>query len=590
MNSSTFQHGVVQLAMHGLRVVKLHYPIFRDGQVFCSCENPTCRSQGKHPVGAQWGKSATDDQDVIADIWSRGPWNVGILLGLGHGIPESEAVIDIEDDTLEGRNLADTILGDYPTVTWSSGKSLHRIYRWHPGLPQVANLTLNGLEFRIGGKGKETQSVAPPSKHPNGRTYQFLEGRGLGEIPIATLPQHIVEWVCEEYTRQQASPGSAPSSADHRRFSIPGTKVQSPGRNNALLRHANSSWRTACKLHGINGLEEQEVRDQVWLWIWGANLATCDPPLDEGECWTIFQNSEKFMFNELRKEAAERRRQAEQVVQAEVEATPGQPVPEVSDDGREFGAYLKRHGIRMILDPRMQDGEESTDAVNEWACDWSLVYLRNTEKQTAVLKVGEFEIEVLETDLDRASSIAKRIYQGTNGTFKVDRSFAFWNWKDIWNGRSTKKSGITRGLQEWLLNKAEIKDSGETGLQGMVEDLVAGLVGPVSTIALGIHAFMGYGAPIADLRERVKLTPGGEISTTWIEGDPRSGVYMANGEVIVGVKVDEVAKRYGATYGRGSVSANDIGKVLAELGFERKFIRHGPLEGRAWIKTVPKPE
>lgn len=571
--------GAMLLSQYGLHVVKLHYPIFRDGQVFCSCENPGCRSQGKHPVGAQWGKSATRDQEVIQDIWSRAPWNVGILLGLAHGIPESEAVIDIEDDTLEGRNLAETILGEYPTVTYSSGKSLHRLYRWCPGLPQVANLTINGLEFRLGVKGKETQSVAPPSKHPNGQQYKFLQGRGLGEIPIAELPPHIVEWVNSEYVRQQSAPGAAPSSADHRRFNIPGRKVQSPGRNNALLRHANGCWRTACKLHGINGLEDPETRDQVWLWIWGANLATCDPPLDEGECWTIFQHSEKFMLPELRREAAEKRKQAEEAVEQA-------PQESQTDDGREFGLYLKRSGIRIVLDPRMADGEESPDTVNEWVCDWRLRYLQNTEKQTSMLQIQQWEIEMLEVDLDRPGTVARKIYQHTGGQVKLDRSFAFWCWKDIWLGRSTKKSGITRGLKEYLLNNAEVHDSGEAGLKGMIEDLVSGLVGPVGTIARGVQEYRELGAPLVELKDRLKLTPGGDISTTWIEGDPRSGVYEMDGKLVVGVKIDEISKRYGATYGRGTVSASDIGKVLAELGFVRKFLKSGPLEGRAWVRAV----
>ena len=566
--------GALLLAKHGLHVVKLHYPLFTEGQVLCTCGNPSCRSQGKHPVGAQWGKSATCDTEVILDLWNDRPWNVGVLLGIAHGVPENQAIIDIEDDTLEGRKLAETVLADYPTVTWSSGKSLHRIYRWHPGLPQVADVTINGLEIRIGGKGKETQSVAPPSKHFSGRNYQFSEGKGLDQIPIAELPQHVVDWICEEYMRQQQSPGGAPSSADHRRFRVPGTKVQSPGRNNALIRHANACWRTACKLHGINGLEESEVRDQVWLWVWGANLATCDPPMDEGEVWDIFQKAERFMLPELRKEMAEKRKQAEV---AAVES------PE-TDDGRELSLYLQKSGIRIVLDPRAPEGEETPDIVNEWICEWKLRYMQHTEKQTSMLQIKNWEIEMLETDLDKPGVMARKIYQHTGGQMKLDRSFAFWSWKDIWLGRVTKKQGITRGLREFLLNTAEIQDSGEQGLKGMVEDLIGGLAGPVGTIAAALVKYRDFGAPVAEMKDRLKLTPSGEISTSWVEGDPRSGVYAMDGGLIVGVKIDEIAKRYGATYGRGTVSAADIGKVLSELGFERKFLRAGPLEGRSWIR------
>jgi hypothetical protein len=134
------------------------------------------------------------------------------------------------------------------------------------------------------------------------------------------------------------------------------------------------------------------------------------------------------------------------------------------------------------------------------------------------------------------------------------------------------------------LNTAEIQDGGELGLKGMVEDLIAGLAGPVGTIASALIKYREVGAPIVELKDRLKLTPGGEVSTSWVEGDPRSGVYAMDGGLIIGVKIDEIAKRYGATYGRGTVSAADIGKVLLELGFERKWLRAGPLEGRSWIR------
>ena len=99
--------GALKLASHGLYVVRLHYPIFdhQSKQVRCSCGRSECSAEGKHPVGAQWGKSATTDPDSIRDFWREADWNVGVLLGLGHGIPEDEAIIDIEDDTTEGRQL-----------------------------------------------------------------------------------------------------------------------------------------------------------------------------------------------------------------------------------------------------------------------------------------------------------------------------------------------------------------------------------------------------------------------------------------------------------------------------------------------------
>ena len=84
--------GALKLASHGLYVVRLHYPIFdhQSKQVRCSCGRSECSAEGKHPVGAQWGKSATTDPDSIRDFWREADWNVGVLLGLGHGIQKTK--------------------------------------------------------------------------------------------------------------------------------------------------------------------------------------------------------------------------------------------------------------------------------------------------------------------------------------------------------------------------------------------------------------------------------------------------------------------------------------------------------------------
>lgn len=42
------------------------------------------------------------------------------------------------------------------------------------------------------------------------------------------------------------------------------------------------------------------------MWIWGANLATCEPPLDESEAFSVFQSSERFMVKTLTEEAIEK--------------------------------------------------------------------------------------------------------------------------------------------------------------------------------------------------------------------------------------------------------------------------------------------
>jgi len=607
----------LELARFGLHVVKLHYPIFRgDGSVACSCGLERCvetKSQGKHPVLNAWGKAATSDADVLREQFGVDrPWNVGVLLGTAGGIPIDQAVIDIEDDTPEGRQLAEALFADFPTVSWTSGKSIHRLYRFNPLLPKVASCTIRGMEVRIGGTNLQTQSVAPPSRHRTGALYQWVEGRGIAEIPIAVLPDHLAQLITDEYT-QQESRRSGPSSSDHRKFGKPREKVHEPGRNNALLRVCNVFWREACKVHGFNLLSDPDIRDAVWVRLAGANLLTCEPPVPESECWQVFLNSERFMLRELQREMDERERQQMEMSAPETaaaiagaagvagvagvaagnepEGVPAAVIDVAADrtDGRSFGAYLHAAGVRLQPDPRFdaEDGD-NPDRIDQWVCDWQLTYQDCTERSQHRLTVKDWTVDLTETELDKPRIVARKVYQASDGRLQLDRSFAFWNWDEIWKGRQTKKNGIKRGLREFLENHATLLAAGEDGLGRMLEELVSRLVGPSLMIA---DKYRESSSPFAELVDRLRLTPNGELSNAFIEGDPISGVYLWKGKLHIVLKTAEIAQQYGKMYGRRSeIGVKEIAKVLRQMGYDDANLRRGRPEGRCWVKEIQGEE
>lgn len=604
--------GALLLASHGLHVVRLHYPIFREDRIACSCGNPKCTAQGKHPVGMQWGKTATTDADTIRDLWRESDWNVGVLMGTGHGIPEDQAVIDIEDDTLEGRNLADALLRDYPTVSWSSGKSIHRLYRWDPRLPSVANMTVQGLEFRFGGAGKETQSVAPPSVHRSRRKYQWVEDRSPDKIGIGTIPQHVLDWILEQFAMQsEGKVGGAPSNNSHKSFRIPGQKVHEPGRNNAMVRHANSCWRQACQLFGYNRLDDTEVRDQVWLWVWGANLATCEPPLDQDEVFSLFLSAERFMRGELAREMQEKLALTQTVPAEHVDNLPedlstptnsdGEEVPaeesqkDLDAKSRVFSDYLAKYGIRLSLDPMGNPLEKSVDRIDEWqAPAWKLTYVTKGDQDymkvtvcgvTATLKPPEFE---------RHRDVARKIAQESLGKVLLDRTFAHWSWKKLWEGsRNGEDNGITRGLREYLVNHARVEEVQHMTLVDQIAGLVESLIGGKSQIMAAYQQYCSSpamsGRKASVPNGRLKLSPNGDLVALRAPEDPASGVYSeaSSGKLVIAVKFEEIAKRYKSAY-TGSVSTEQIGESLEKLGFRKERIRSGVLEGRWFLKNLGK--
>ena len=575
---SVLSSDVLQLADYGFYPVRLHYPVFEQDRVLCSCGREDCKAQGKHPVGNQWGKSATQDPEVINEQWGEKPWNCGIILGLCHGIPEEQAIIDIEDDTLEGRAMADALLVDYPAPTYTSGKSLHRIYRWCSGLPPVANMTISGLEFRFGGKGKETQSVAPPSIHPSGKTYQWIEGKSPAEIPIGKLPQHVVDYLCEEYARQGSVAPRGASTTDATKFRSPMGKIGPGARHHSLLKYANSCWRDALLKYGINGLEEQDAIDQVWMWLAGANLLVCDPPKSEAELHTIFQSSQRFMLGEFQKE-----------IEANTDLTDPQPA-EGSD--LSLGGWLHRHGIRMVADPRAESGAKSIDRIDEWQSNWSMKFVTKADEELVSLKLPDIDKEILMKQLEFESpmAVARKIQTETGGQWQLSRTFPIWDWESIWKGRANDKkreNGITRGLREYLANSAKVEEKLENSLAEQTESLIASMVGAVSPVMDKLDEAVERGHGMHTWTSRLKLTPMGDLASFKAPEDPSSGLYVHEERVWKLIKFDELMKRYRGSFGSG-IPSRMLTECMEKLRYQKKHIRSGPLEGRWYGKMVDK--
>lgn len=577
---------VLWLAKHGLHPVRLHFPIIKDTGVECSCGSPDCpaNSRGKHPVGYAWGKSASRDEQWIRESWGGRPWNVGIMLGLGYGIPEELAIIDIEDDSEDGRELAQVLLDGVKFPAYSSGKSIHRLFRWNAGLPSIANMTVNGLELRFGGKDVESQSVAPPSLHHTGRQYQWLPGQSLDDIPIPDIPSHVMEWILEKFA-ERSNEKTKGSGDDAKKFRSPIGKIAPGGRHHALLRYANNCWRMAYNIYGFNLLDEQETVDQVWMWLAGANLLVCDPPKTERELQTIFDSSRTFMLGEIRKEMleAEKLSSPQQITEQEAE-------DEVSDD-RSFGQYLARYGLRWVRDPSLDLTQDSSQRIDSWECCWKIQYVTKGDEDLILLKICEHEIIMPIPEFSKPDSFARRVKMETSGAVTLGRSFAFWSWKQIWEGKKNKSdgsNGITRGLREYLECNAEVVEKKQLSLVEQVEEIILSLSGSYTSVR---HAFDSWSArttgPSGVFVGRLKCgVRGGDLITIRAPEDPMTGWYSTPDDGIqLMVKFDEVVKRYRSMYGN-TLPNRKIAETMDTMGFKEQRHSRGPLEGRWRVRKA----
>jgi len=154
----------------------------------CACKNPSCGTPGKHPVHGGWQKTATTDEDIIADWFDGKNHNVGVVLG------EASGIIDIEWDDEAGKETAERYgLTSAETPTYTSHRSEHRIFKFDPRLPAQAVIKVGGLEVRIGGGSKGAQSVFPPSAHASGVRYRWKYGFSPDEVDVAPIPDAFLQ-------------------------------------------------------------------------------------------------------------------------------------------------------------------------------------------------------------------------------------------------------------------------------------------------------------------------------------------------------------------------------------------------------------
>jgi len=149
----------------------------------------------KRPPMQGWQNAATSDPTTIR-TWFEGQFkDCGLGIATGEFRDRYLIVIDIDDrqqfsgsetladlEQLHGK-LPDTV----EVITGSGGR--HIYFLTDEPIRNEASGTLGiGIDIRgIGG-----QVLAPPTKHPNGKTYEWVEGRSIADRKPADMPLWMV--------------------------------------------------------------------------------------------------------------------------------------------------------------------------------------------------------------------------------------------------------------------------------------------------------------------------------------------------------------------------------------------------------------
>ena len=262
---------------HGHGVFPLHWPVTHNGQTVCSCGRPCGKQAAKHPVGryAPHGHRDATLETGIAKLWFglRVPEaNLGVAT-------EKLVVIDIDprhggDESL--RKL-EAEHGELP-LTWRSltgGGGTHDIYKAPYGV-EIASLNAE-LEIKWGrdpplGPGIDVRArggyiVSPPSRHISGRAYAWSVDHHPHDVPLAPLPDWLVERLTRARKTATTSNGTPAEPIPSNIWAQLTRQPISEYRDAAAAKIAGHLFRHWCDYQLVLGL----------LHSW--NSAWCKPPL-----------------------------------------------------------------------------------------------------------------------------------------------------------------------------------------------------------------------------------------------------------------------------------------------------------------------
>lgn len=410
---SPLLNAALEYAGYGWHVVRLHH-VKDNGS--CSCRagaDCSANSRGKHPIDSGWQNLATTDEETICSWWEQTPLaNIGILLGPKSGI------IDIEFDDEEGRAFADQVLRECFTPTYSSGRSVHRFFRYTTDLPAITVPKINGLEFRLGQSDRGAQSVAPPSLHHSGKRYQWLPGLSPSEVEVADIPPHILRMLQNPELNTKVIE-SRKSRQQSKFFTQDKVLETVDGRDDTIYREACRMWREKQLAYGAAILDDPDTQGQIYTTLWALNLHKCSPPIEEGVVHQKVESARKFISGAADKETESR------------------------------GLQLTGLGLER------REGE--------WfPGQWSLTVV-HSDPPRYLLHVPAFTemcggtVTIPLEDFDDPPKVARLVLAATKSVVLNDQPG---RWAAIWNGtKGSKNNKGQRGLKAKLMDRAKHEQS-----------------------------------------------------------------------------------------------------------------------------------
>jgi hypothetical protein len=225
------------------------FPCYETFGSVCTCGNPDCTNEGKHPRNAHGVNEATTDPQKIQQWWKQWPnSNIGLSA-------ENMIVIDIDAKKQGYASLErlETELGKLPETreAITGGGGSHYFFRRNGcSVKNCTNLRL-GVDIRTNGG----YVIAAPSTHKSGKRYKWVANT------TKTLSDLTPEWVKFIENSNTKSNGEKP------RFDTAGAIAGVPeGQRDTVC------WQLACKLRNA------DVPYEIAVSLVDEAASNCTPP------------------------------------------------------------------------------------------------------------------------------------------------------------------------------------------------------------------------------------------------------------------------------------------------------------------------
>jgi hypothetical protein len=221
--------------------------------------------RGKKPLTQNGVKNATTVPEHIDRMWAEWPnANIGIdCTGL--------VVVDFDEPGAEEALRAfETEFRSPITPMARTGKGgFHLYFRSSEPIKNSVRQFRNNVDIRSAGG----YVVAPPSVHENGNRYEWSEGRKLGKIQIALLPEDIAVSV----KSTTSSDATMPKHPEYWQ------KIASEGAGKG---QRNSTLAEFCGHLYRKNVDAIMVRELIHCW----NQCKCNPPMNHHEVDAVLES------------------------------------------------------------------------------------------------------------------------------------------------------------------------------------------------------------------------------------------------------------------------------------------------------------